>query len=204
MRVCSIVLVCTLLVVQTSGHSPFTDVSGPLSDAKCDVEVQQHLSTCSHSVPTFGVQDVEHANSNQLYSILEEITNATYFRLLKVPSPPLPPHSPRPQVNMGAKCEFFNREEEAPKACDAQPAAPAMTTFMCSPTAHCACPSLLPLFRKPQAPKTACALDTSVPSAPGFMSGMSASVSDPVDTTISAVEDAVHDKVNAVAASVSC
>ena len=55
MRVCSIVLVCTLLVVQTSGHSPFTDVSGPLSDAKCDVEVQQHLSTCSHSVPTVGV-----------------------------------------------------------------------------------------------------------------------------------------------------
>jgi hypothetical protein len=155
MRVCSIVLVCTLLVVQTSGHSPFTDVSGPLSDAKCDVE------------------DVEHANSNQLYSILEEITNTTYFRLLK--------------VNMGAKCEFFNREQEAPKACDSQPAAPAMTTFM-----------------KPPAPKTACALDTSVPSAPGFMSGMSSPVSDPVDTTISAVEDAVHDKAHAAAASVSC
>ena len=104
---------------------------------------------------------------------------------------------------MGAKCEFFNREQEAPKACDSQPAAPAMTTFMCPPTAHCACPSLLLLSRKPPAPKTACALDTSVPSAPGFMSGMS-SVSDPVDTTISAVEDAVHDKVHAAAASVSC
>ena len=55
-----------------SGHQPFQtphrfdDIpTGPLEDAKCNVE------------------NVESANSEQLNSLLMELTNTTYFRLFK-------------------------------------------------------------------------------------------------------------------------
>jgi hypothetical protein len=45
---------------------PPTDISGPVDDAKCDVEM------------------VEGANAAQLHSLLMELSNSTFFRLFKV------------------------------------------------------------------------------------------------------------------------
>eukprot|EP00961_Rhodomonas_salina_P224592 3036217-Rhodomonas_salina.4 len=51
--------------------------SGPLDDASCDVEA------------------VEKANREQLWGILEELTNTTYFRLM--------------QINLQGKCNFWGK-----------------------------------------------------------------------------------------------
>jgi ERO1-like protein alpha len=59
--------------------------SGPLEDARCDVEA------------------VEIANNKQLYSIVEELVNTTYFRLF--------------QINLDKKCKFWAKSV-AEKKCD--------------------------------------------------------------------------------------
>ena len=74
----------SLSLAGTGGEIPTWDVKhelachlptgGPVDDARCDVEA------------------VEQANSEQLYAILHELTNTSYFRLM--------------QINMEGKCKF--------------------------------------------------------------------------------------------------
>ena len=72
-----------LLALVVPGDSTAWDVqqglshAGPLEDAQCDVNA------------------VEEANSKQLHSILEELANMTYFRLM--------------HINLDGKCHFFNK-----------------------------------------------------------------------------------------------
>ena len=67
--------------------------TGPLDDAQCDVNA------------------VEAANTKQLHSILEELANSTYFRLM--------------HINLDGKCRFFNKAVAEAKCTAGAPAAPA-------------------------------------------------------------------------------
>ena len=61
--------------------------SGPLDDAKCDVN------------------DIESANTKQLHTILEELANTTYFRLM--------------HINLDGKCRFFEKAVAEAAKCSA-------------------------------------------------------------------------------------